>query len=347
MVRNMKKLVKLEDAVGMIIPHDITEIRRGSVKGPAFKKGHKIREADICHLQRLGKRHIYILKIEEGYLHENDAAVAMAEAFCGPGVTWQGDPVEGKLKLSAARDGLLYVNVDAVGRINMLGDVMCASRHTHSMVREGDVVAATRAIPLVVEEKVVDQAVTVARSDGGLVQVRPLKKARAGIIMTGNEIFAGLVQDQFEPILRRKLSHIGSEVIGAVAAPDDADDIKEKIWDFLNRGVDLILTTGGLSVDPDDVTRQAVLRAGASDFVYGASVLPGAMFMIAYLDSVPVMGIPACGIYHEITLFDLLLPRVLAGERITRKDIAVLGHGGLCLDCTTCRYPMCPFGKGV
>jgi molybdenum cofactor synthesis domain-containing protein len=343
----MQKLVKVEEAVGMILPHDITEIRRGSVKGPAFKKGHKIREADICHLQRLGKRHIYILKIEEGYLHENDAAVAMAEAFCGPGVTWQGDPVEGKLRLSAAHDGLLYVNVDALCRVNMLGDVMCASRHTHSMVKAGDVVAATRAIPLVVEQKIIDQAVMVARSNGGLFQVRTLKRARVGIIMTGNEIFAGLVQDQFEPILRRKLSHIGSEVIGAVAATDDADDIKEKIWDFLNRGADLILTTGGLSVDPDDVTRQAVLRTGASDLVYGASVLPGAMFMIAYLDSVPVMGIPACGIYHEITLFDLLLPRVLAGERIARKDIAPLGHGGLCLDCTTCRYPMCPFGKGV
>jgi len=343
----MPEKVKIEDAVGMILPHDITEIRRGLVKGPAFKKGHRIREADICHLQRLGKRHIYVLKIEEGYLHENDAALAMAEAFCGPGVRWNGEPVEGKVKLVAAHDGLLYVNVEALSMVNMLGEVMCASRHTHSLLQAGEIVAATRAIPLLVAEQAVNEAVNIGRAGGGLFQVHALKKAKVGIVITGNELFSGLIQDQFEPLLRRKIADIGSQVIGAVVAPDDTIFIERKIRDFLHQETDLILTTGGMSVDPDDVTRQAIVRAGAQEFVYGASVLPGAMFMMAYVDAVPIMGIPACGIYHTITLFDLLLPRVLAGERITRRDIAGLGQGGLCLDCTECSYPRCPFGKST
>lgn len=342
----MLQKVKIEDAVGMVLSHDVTEIRRGDFKGPAFKKGHTIRDADICRLQRLGKRYIYALNIEKGYLHENDAAVTMARAFCGANVTWQGEPREGKLNLMATQNGLLHVNVDALTEVNMLGEVMCASRHTHSAVNKGDIVGATRAIPLVIQEEIVDKAVAIARRQNGLFRIRLFKRAKVGIVITGNEVFHRLVEDQFEPILRKKITRMGSEVIGIVIAPDDAGFIARGIIDLRAKGADLILTTGGMSVDPDDVTRQAIIQAGATECVYGASVLPGAMFMMAYIGSSTVMGVPACGIYHEITLFDLLLPRVLAGERITRKDIAVLGHGGLCLNCPKCRYPVCPFGKG-
>lgn len=338
--------VKVEDAVGMVLAHDLTEIRCGEFKGAAFKKGHKIREADICHLQRLGKNHLYVLRIEDGYLHENDAAVALADALCGDGVTWKDEPREGKIPLLAARDGLFKVDVEALTRLNMLGEVMCATRHTNFPVKQGDVVAAVRAIPLVIKSEIIDEAVGISNTHGGILKVKPLRKARAGIVITGNEVYSRLIEDQFEPILRRKMAQIGSEVLGVVFTPDDPEFIEREIRGLLSWGADLLLVTGGMSVDPDDVTRQAIAQAGAREFLYGAPVLPGAMFMASFIGDVPVLGIPACGLYHEATIFDLVLPRVLAGERLTREDIAELGHGGLCLHCTDCRYPACSFGKG-
>lgn len=342
-----QRVINVEDAVGTILAHDITEIRRGQFKGPAFRRGYKIGESDICHLQRLGKRHLYVLEIEEGYLHENEAAVAMADAFGGNGVTWQGEPKEGKINLVAALDGLFKVNVEALTEINLLAEVMCASRHNNFPVKEGETIAALRAIPLVIRAEIVDKAVAIARSRGGLFQVKPLRRARTGILITGNEVFSHLIEDQFEPVLRRKMDKIGSEVMGVAFAPDDTGCIAREIRRFLSEGADLLLITGGMSVDPDDVTRQAVVDAGGTDILYGAPVLPGAMFMIATIGSVPILGVPACGLYHETTMFDLMLPRVLAGERPTRKEIAALGHGGLCLHCGECRYPRCPFGKGA
>lgn len=341
-----QRVINIEDAVGAILAHDITEIRRGEFKGPAFRKGHKVRESDICHLQRLGKRHLFALEIEEGYLHENDAAVAMANAFGGNGVTWQGEPKEGKINLVAAQDGLFKANVEALTEINLLEEVMCASRHTNFPVKEGETIAALRAIPLVIRAEIVDKAVAIARPHGGLFQVKPLRRARAGIVITGNEVFSHLIEDQFELVLRRKMDKIGSVVGGVTFAPDDAECIVREIRRLLSEGADLLLITGGMSVDPDDVTRQAVVEAGGTDILYGAPVLPGAMFMIATIGSVTVLGVPACGLYHEITILDLVLPRVLSGERLTRKDIAALGHGGLCLHCEECRYPRCPLGKG-
>ncbi len=342
-----KQFISVEDAVGTVLAHDITEIRRGEFKGPAFKKGHVIHRDDVCRLQRLGKRHLHVLQIEEGRLHEDQAAEALANAFCGDGVTWKDAPREGKISLVAARDGLLAVNVRALEAINLLGEVMCASRHTHFPVREGDTVAALRAIPLVIDASVVEKAVAVAGAlPEGLLRVKPLRKARAGLVITGYEVYHGLVQDQFELVLQRKVAQLGSEILEAVIVPDDADLIAENITKLLDRGADLLLVTGGMSVDPDDVTRVGIDKVGASQVIYGAPVLPGAMFLLAHIGSVPILGIPACGLYHEITILDLILPRILAGDRITRADIAALGHGGLCLDCKDCRFPICPLGKG-
>ena len=343
----MLESINLHDAVGMVLSHDITEIRPGAYKGPAFQKGHVIQEADICHLQRLGKRHVYALNIQPGYLHENEAALRLARAFCGPGVDWQGEPREGKLNLIATRDGLLKVDRTLLTRINLLGEVMCATRHTNTVVKAGEVVAATRAIPLITQSQVIEQAERLAAKSRDLVRVKPLKKARVGIVITGNEVFTGLIQEKFEPVLRKKLAGLHCIILGAILAPDDRKVIAGEIRRFLEAGVDLILTTGGMSVDPDDVTRLAIRQAGGKKFVYGASVIPGAMFLVAYINDIPVLGVPACGIYHEVTILDLVLPRILAGERLTRKDIASLGHGGLCLDCQQCHYPNCSFGKGA
>lgn len=341
----MQKIVKVEEAIGLVLAHDVTEIRKDEFKGRAFKKGHKIRETDICRLQQLGKQHVYVLNIEAGFLHEDDAAKALADAFCGDGVYYRGEPEEGKLKLVAQRDGLLKVDVDALTQVNMLGEVMCASRHTNSVVHKDDMVAATRSIPLVVRDDIVQQAVSISRKSKGLFTVMPFRKARVGIIITGSEVFSGLIEDRFEPILRRKITEMGSEIVNVVFTPDDAETIGSTIQRLVQAGADLILTTGGMSVDPDDVTRIGIKREAGDVFCYGAPVLPGSMLVVAYREDIPILGVPACGIYHETTIFDLVLPRILAGERLSRKEIAQMGHGGLCLNCEACTYPICPFGK--
>jgi hypothetical protein len=341
----MYKTVKIEDAIGLVLGHDVTEIRKNEFKGRAFKKGHRIETADICHFQRLGKEHIFVLEIDENQLHENDAALAMAKAFCGAGVGFQGEPKEGKLNLIAQRDGLLKVAVDALTDINMLGEIMCASRHSNTLVKTGDTVAGTRAIPLTVEKAVVAEAVRIAEFHGGLFKVKVLRQARTGLVITGNEVFTRLIEDRFEEVLRAKIDRIGSTVSGVAFAPDNPSVIATEVQRLISQGAELILTTGGMSVDPDDVTRDGIRKAGGSAEFYGAPVLPGAMFMMADIHGVPVLGIPACGLYHQTTILDLILPRILSGERLTRRDIAQMGHGGLCLNCSECRFPHCPFGK--
>jgi molybdopterin biosynthesis enzyme len=237
------------------------------------------------------------------------------------------------------------VAVDALTDINLLGDVMCASRHSNTLVKAGDTVAGTRAIPLTIAKAVVNEAVRIAESHEGLFEVKALRRARTGLVITGNEVFTRLIEDRFEEVLRTKIDRIGSKVIGVAFAPDNASLIASDIQRLITQGADLILTTGGMSVDPDDVTRDGIRKAGGSAEFYGAPVLPGAMFMMADIDGVPILGIPACGLYHQTTILDLVLPRILAGERLNRKDIAQMGHGGLCLNCSQCRFPHCPFGK--
>ncbi len=339
----MIRRIPVENSVGRILSHDITEIRPGEFKGTAFHRGHCIREADICHLQRLGKEHIFILEVDPDSLHEDDAAVALAEAFCGPGTGWSGPPREGKLKLVAKRDGLFYVDVERLTEINLLGDIMCSCRHIHSMVRSGEVIAATRAIPLTVKKELVDLAVSLAGDN--LFRITKMKQPKAGCVITGNEVFTGLVEDGFEPVLRKKLTELNGVCLGVSLAPDRPEIIRDRIRAFIAAGANLIMTTGGMSVDPDDITRQGIAMAGATGMVYGAPVLPGAMLMIAYIGDIPVLGIPACGLYHQTTVLDLVLPRLLAGERLGRRQLAEMAHGGMCLDCPQCRYPVCPFGK--
>jgi hypothetical protein len=342
----MIQVVEIENAVGYPLAHDITEIVPGEFKGPAFLKGHILRGNDLDHLRRLGKNHLYILKPEQDEMHEDEAAVELANALCGGGVAWRGAPREGKIALKATRDGILKVDVEALMQFNLQGDVMCATRHTNTLVKRGDKVAATRAIPLVVARRIVERAVQAAdQSATGVLRVTPLAKARAGVMITGDEVYSGRIQDRFEPIIRRKVAEMGGEIIDLVFLPDDDERIANAATAMVASGANLIISTGGMSVDPDDRSRHALKRAGAVDMVYGSPVLPGAMFMVAYLGAVPVLGIPACGMYAARTVLDLILPRVLAGEKISRSEIASLGHGGLCLKCETCSFPACAFGK--
>jgi molybdenum cofactor synthesis domain-containing protein len=368
------RTIPVEESVGAVLAHDITEIRPGEFKGRAFRKGHVVRKEDVCHLQRLGKEKLFVLNIEEDELHEDEAAYEMAEALSGEGVEMRGRPKEGKIDLVAGTDGLLKINRDALLEINMLGDVICATLHDNTPVKKGEVVAGTRAVPLVVKKEVITRASLIANSGQKVIRVKKLKKPKAGIVITGNEVYCGKIKDAFAPVIEQKIRAFGGKVTGVYFAPDDESFIKERLRDLVEAGADLLITTGGMSVDPDDVTRFAIRQLGASEITYGSPVLPGSMFLVAYLERaqglsytnhgreavapeenagdgvplpgyIPILGIPACGMYHKITIFDLILPRVLAGERIDRKDLAELGHGGLCRKCDACHYPVCGFGK--
>jgi molybdenum cofactor synthesis domain-containing protein len=343
----MLKRIKVEDAVGTELAHDITEIRPGEFKGPSFRKGYKVCEKDICHLQRLGKNHLYIIDLERDEIHENEAAAILADALAGEGIVWQDEPREGKIKLLAGRDGLLSVDATVLAAFNMVEEVMCATLHNHTLVRKDDHVAATRAIPLVMKRAPIERAAAIAGQNGSVLSVRSLRRARVGLIITGNEVYQGLIEDRFAPLLTEKVTALGSEVAALDFVPDEPETISRIVRSQLAGGCDLLLMTGGMSVDPDDVTRHGIRLAGAEELHYGAAVLPGAMFLVAYLGDVPLLGVPACGLYHRITVLDLVLPRILAGERVGRRELAFLGHGGLCRDCPECNYPHCPFGKGI
>ncbi len=341
----MKKTVAVDEAVGMVLPHDITEIVKDKFKGRAFKKGHIIREEDVEHLKRLGKEHIYVLKLGPEEIHENEAATVLASALAGPGTLLSDEPVEGKIAIQAEYDGLLKVNEEALYRFNLLGEVMCSTLQTNTPVQKGETIAATRLIPLLSERAIVEQAAAIARESSPVIEVKELRKARAGLVITGNEVFSGRIEDRFEKVLREKLADMGSEVISVTFAPDDIDAISEAITTSIDKGADLIITSGGMSVDPDDVTKLGIDKAGATDCFYGTPVLPGAMFLCGRIGDVPVLGLPACGMFHNITVFDLILPRILTGETIGREEFARMGHGGLCRNCKHCQYPVCNFGK--
>ena len=360
------KTIPVEEAVGMVLAHDITEIKQEDFKGRAFKKGHIVKEEDINRLQRLGKENLFVLNIGEDEVHEDDAAYAMANALMGKGVKMEGEPKEGKINIIADRDGLLKINKDELLRFNMLGDVMCATLHNNTPVKKGQIVGGTRAIPLVVKKNIVEDAVAIAGGKN-VIEVKEFRKPKVGVVITGNEVYYGRIKDAFAPVITKKIKAFDGEIVGIYYAPDDEGFIEARLKELVEAGADLLITTGGMSVDPDDVTRFAIRNLGAVDISYGSAVLPGAMFLVAYIraeeqksgrsevtselpnfrtsEPIPILGIPACGMYHKTTIFDLILPRVLAGEKITRKELAELGHGGLCLNCKECKYPVCPFGK--
>jgi len=341
----MLKKIKLKDAVGTKLAHDITEIRPGEFKGPAFRKGHTVCNEDLCHLQKLGKNHLYLLDLAEGEIHEDEAAAILAGALAGDGIGWQDQPREGKIKLLAERDGLFTVNTASLAAFNMIDEVMCATLHNHTLVKKGALVAATRAIPLVMKRASIERAAAIAQQNNATLSVKVFRQAKVGLVITGNEVYHGLIEDRFAPILCDKLTALGCEIAGLEFAPDDTVLISRAIRSHLECGCDLLLLSGGMSVDPDDVTRQGIRQAGATEMYYGAAVLPGAMFLAAYIGDVPLLGVPACGLHHRITVLDLVLPRILAGEKIGKAELAFLGHGGLCKDCEECSYPHCPFGK--
>ena len=339
--------IPLKKAVGKKAVHDMTGIDpEAGFKGPVIKRGQEITVGDMCRLQQVGRQNIYSDHKPDGekWIHEDDAAESFAQAMAGQGVRFDLPPREGKLDLKASRDGLLRVNRENLLAFNLVPQVMCASRQNHVMVNRDTVIAGTRAIPLYISRANYQKAMQVLEA-GPLFDVLTLPQKKVGLLITGTEVYEGIIKDRFEPIITDKVNKLGSQVVKTIICPDDRHKIKESVHALVDSGAEIIVTTAGLSVDPDDITRKGIEDAGATDMLYGAPVLPGAMTMLTRLDSVAVIGVPACALYFKTTSFDLLLPRLLAGIRITRLDLAQFAEGGLCLTCKSCTYPKCPFGK--
>jgi len=341
----MKKIATV-DAVGHVICHDITRIIKDVVKDIAFKKGHIVREEDIPVLLSIGKENLYVWEKTEGMLHENEAAEILYDICKNENIS-SSEVKEGKIELIAGIDGLFRVDVDKLDEINELDEIMIATRHTNYPVKKGGKLAGTRVIPLIVEEEKLKNAQEIA-GDNPLMELLPYKNMKAGIVTTGSEVYHGRIKDTFTPVVIEKLSKYNISVCKHKIVNDESNMIVDAINELRENGADLIVCTGGMSVDPDDLTPSAIRDSGAKIVSYGAPVLPGAMFLLGYFeDGTPVMGLPGCVMYAKATIFDLILPRVAAGVKITKKDIARMGNGGLCLSCKVCTYPNCGFGKGV
>ena len=343
----MMKEIRTEDAVGHILCHDITQIIKDKKKGVLFKKGHIVREEDIPALLSVGKEHLFVWEKKEGILHENEGAGILYKICAGENMHGT-DVSEGKIELIADCPGLLKIRRDALNAVNGLGEMMIASRHGDFPVKKGDKIAGTRIIPLVIEKEKMDRAVEAAGVEP-IFSVLPFRQKKVGIVTTGSEVKKGLIKDTFTPVLREKLSEYPTEIIGQTLPGDDREQITSDILRFAEEGAGLIIASGGMSVDPDDRTPGAIKDTGAEIITYGAPVLPGAMLLIAYLNmngrNIPVLGLPGCVMYAKRTVFDLILPRIMADDPICREEIALLGEGGLCLNCSVCTFPDCGFGK--
>lgn len=337
------QVIDVSQALGMVLGQDLTRIVTGEFNGVAFKKGHIIKAEDIPMLRSMGKNNIYVMEIEPGYLHENDGAEQLVRLVADDKLIHM-EVAEGKVNVKAHCHGLLKIDSARLLQINMLNGLALSTLHNDSPVEPGELVASAKIIPLVLPAVTINQAKEIC-ADKPLISVIPFVVKKAGLIITGNEVYHGIIEDKFEDVIKNKFAALGSQVVQTVFLPDDADLIAENVK-RLAAEHDIVFVTGGMSVDPDDVTNVGIEKTGAAVAVYGTPVLPGAMFMVAYLGDVTILGIPACGMFSKITVLDIILPKVLVGEKITRQYIASLGHGGLCRHCAEgCHYPHCSFGK--
>ena len=341
----MKK-IRIQDAIGSVLCHDMTRIVKDEMKDAAFRKGHIIREEDIPVLLSMGKEHVYVYEKKEGMIHENDAAIILSGLCINDNMKLT-EVKEGKVEVVADCHGFFQVDVEKLNQINELEDIMIATRSGNLPVKPGDKLAGMRVIPLIVEGEKLNKAKAIG-GNKSILKITPFKKLKAGIVTTGNEVYYGRIKDTFTPVIKEKLSNQGIEVIKHTICNDDTEVIKKAVMETKAAGAEIIICTGGMSVDPDDLTPAAIKASGAEIISYGAPVLPGAMFLLGYFeDETAILGVPGCAMYKKITIFDIVLPYIAAGIKISKKDIAKLGYGGLCLDCEICHYPNCQFGKGV
>lgn len=337
------KLVKTVDAVGYVLQHDITQILPGEFKGRAFKKGHIIKEEDIPVLLSLGKDNIYVFELGEVGIHENDAAVILGELGKGDKVYTDDEIKEGKINFHSEVDGILKVNSEKLLELNMLGEISFATLPNNYPVSKGDLIAGARVIPLVVSKEKMEMAKSIIKEP--ILSVAPFITYKVGIITTGNEVFYGRIEDKFGKVIYQKMQEYDCEILGQKICPDNKEEIKKAAREFLDMGATMLVFTGGMSVDPDDLTPSSIMEMGGELVTYGSPVLPGSMFLLSYLGDIPMMGLPGCVMYGKRTVFDLVLSRVMTGERLTTRDIMMYGTGGLCQGCSTCHFPNCSFGR--
>lgn len=345
------KIIKTVEAEGAVLCHDITQIIKGVTQDVVFKKGHVIKKEDIPVLLSVGKDHIYIWENDEGMLHENEGAEILC-SLCINDNMKRSEPKEGKINLFADCHGLLKINREALKAVNNFGQLMIASIHGNFPVVEGEKIAGTRIIPLVIEEEKMTKVQEKVNSITGgkpIFEIKKFEGKKVGIVTTGNEVFYGRIKDTFTPVVIDKISEFGGELFEHIVLEDDDKKVTKAILELIEKGADMVICTGGMSVDPDDKTPLAIKNTGANIISYGAPVLPGAMFLVSYYDNngktVPVMGLPGCVMYSKRTIFDLILPRVMADDMISAEDLAELGEGGLCLECDICTFPKCSFGR--
>ena len=337
----MKK-VRVEDAVGMTLCHDITAMYDG-FKGALFKRGHVIEEADIPRMLEIGKQTVFIWEPEAGEIHEEDAARRMAAAIGAPNGHYEG-PSEGKMVLRADCAGMLRVNTDLLRRINSIGDVTISTLPDHYPVVPGARLASMRIVPLVTQEAQIAELEALCAGEK-LLDLLPYQRKKAGIIITGSEVYHGRIKDKFEPVARGKLSNYPCEIVGVSVCDDDLGMLTGAARRLLDEGADLLIFSGGMSVDPDDLTPSAIRALGAEVVSHGVPSQPGNMTLVAYLGDTPILGVPGAAISMPTTIFDVLLPQVFAGQRFTKADLISLGDGGLCQLCAACHFPNCTFGR--
>jgi molybdopterin biosynthesis enzyme len=336
------KKVKVQDAVGLVLAHDVTEIIPQKKKDVAFRRGRIIERGDVERLMDLGKNYVYVLGGDEKEVHEDEAARRIAEAAMDEHMALM-PPKEGRINLLSSVDGLFSVNKSRLYALNSVEHVAFTTVPDRYPVKAGEMVAATRILPLYIDEATLKKAERLGRQ--GVIKIFPFKAMKGGLVVTGSEVFSGRIKDG-SPIVEGRLRNYGLELVGKEFAPDDVGSIRDAILRLLQKGAEIVITTGGLSVDPDDVTKEGVAATGARIQVYGAPVFPGAMFLVARRKGKYILGVPACVYYSRNTILDIVLPWVLAGVKITKSDILKLAHGGLCMDCGECHYPNCYFGKG-
>lgn len=338
------KQIRIEDSVGCILSHDVTKIVPGEFKGRLFKKGHVIREEDIPKLLDIGKEHIYVWEPKKGQLHENDAAIRIKDLVLGQGCYISEEIKEGKIDFFANTQGIVKINKDLLLKLNLLGEIIVSTIHNNTPVKKGEKIGATRVIPLIIDEKKILEAEKIIKEK--IISIEEIKPKKVVLITTGNEVYKGRIKDAFLPVMKEKLEYYGSEIVKQVILPDNKEMITENILKAIEEDkVDMIICTGGMSVDPDDVTPSAIKDCNGEIVTYGAPVLPGAMFLLAYYKNIPILGVPSCAMYSKRTIFDLVLPRILADEKLSFEDIAIFGNGGMCLNCEICSFPHCSFGK--
>lgn len=320
--------VDFKNAIGNRLAHDICEIKGTDIKQVAFKRGHLITAEDEDYLLELGKQHFFILEDgDENLVHEEDAAHIMFETINNGDFT--PSPVSmGKISFLAKTDGFLIVDKQLLTEFNCLGEISAASIPNMRYVTKGQEIASMRIIPLFTTDRKIEQIKSFARAQE-IFKIAPIENTKIAQITTGSEVANGLIEDGFNPKLKEILNRYQLTIDEYQIVTDDKQQIKTKILEAKANGAELILVTGGMSVDPDDLTPGAIKAAGTNIITYGTPIIPGSMFLYGILDQTPVLGLPGAVIFEQQTAFDLLLPYALTNTPISNYQIMEMSVGGM------------------